>query len=129
MGLRIMHLSGSSHEEPSVITREVVKEKVIIKEKSINPDPYNWKLIRSKQVSKYCVMDVLYPDCTNFEGRKILVLKNITHLESVKYQGNLDPHFTSANVKWKPIARFEPTKEGWKNAIIFCQAIQLGREE
>jgi hypothetical protein len=87
-----------------------------------NPDSSNWKIVRSKQVNRYLVVEILYPDCVNYEGRKILVYEdvNINTLISQKY---IDPHF-SENKKWKsPIARFQPTESGWKMANLFTESI------
>jgi hypothetical protein len=60
------------------------------------------------------VAEVLYPDCTNYEGRKILVLYgNKAALLSTTH---LDPHFCDGPHDLKVFARFEPTEDGWDAA-------------
>lgn len=94
-------------------------------DKSPNPNPKNYQFIKTKAIGKhdglgnYMVMEVLYPDCTNYEGRKILVYENVSVIQIV-HQGSLDPHFSENPMYISPIARFEPTKQGWKNAVDFA---------
>lgn len=85
-----------------------------------NPNPNNYKIKQTKQVGKYVVAEIIYPDCTNYEGSKILVFENImvAKLYEVK---SLDPHFCE-NGCLSPVARFEPTKKGWALAIKMCEA-------
>lgn len=66
-------------------------------------------------------MEVEYPDCTNFEGRKILVFQDVS-ISMLLDQGAIDPHFSEANNFHHPIARFIPTPEGWEMAKKFCRA-------
>jgi hypothetical protein len=62
-----------------------------------------------------------YPDCTNYEGNKILVFRGVTLIDLVN-QRQIDPHFfKDAKVK-SPIARFEPTPQGWTMAQVFVDA-------
>lgn len=76
-----------------------------------NPDPKNWVILKTYENSKYTLVKVQYPDCTNYEGVKILLYQGISasNLEKLKY---LDPHFCEGCIS--PIARFEPTELGWK---------------
>ena len=88
-----------------------------------NPNPARFKILRVEEVGKHCVAEIFYPDCTNFEGRKILVYEN-TELEDVFHMKTIDPHFAE-NVYWKtPIARFKPTGRGWDLALKFARMIQ-----
>lgn len=81
-----------------------------------NPDPDNWKIIKAKEYGKYLLLEMHYPDCTNYEGKKILVFENVSLVDIVN-QRQIDPHFFPANPKFKsPIARFEPTPRGWTMA-------------
>jgi hypothetical protein len=76
-----------------------------------NPDPSNFKIIDERMVGKYLVLLVSYPNCKNFEGKKLMVYENFTSSkELIKFNsGKLDPHF--ANRKGSPIARFAPASE------------------
>jgi hypothetical protein len=67
----------------------------------------NWK----KNV--YFLVDITYPDCTNYEGRKIMLYKNVRE-DDLRKQKTLDPHFSSNKRFHSPIAIFEPTEEGWE---------------
>ena len=83
-----------------------------------NPDPKNYIITHEYICGKFIVLKIRYPDCTNFEGNKILVYKDIT-LEDLKKQGSIDPHFSDNKEFHSPIARFEPTQEGIKMALDF----------
>ena len=62
---------------------------------------------------------VKYPNCTNAEGIKIMVLKtSVIELLKTKV---LDPHFNDVN---KVIARFEPTDQGWIWAKAFILSLE-----
>ena len=87
-----------------------------------NPNPRNFTIEDWESFGVWLVLKVTYPDCTNYEGRKILVYKNAT-LEDLRRQGHLDPHF-AGNKKWlSPFARFEPTPDGWDKARVFALAM------
>lgn len=85
-----------------------------------NPDPSNWKIVEWKQFDEYLVVKIHYPDCTNYEGVKILVYENMT-LPMLKKQKKIDPHFSENKEFKSPIARFEPTEDGWFRACFFCE--------
>ena len=76
-----------------------------------NPDPSNFRIINEHIVGKYLVLLVSYPNCKNFEGKKLMVYENFaSSKELIKFNsGKLDPHF--ADSKGSPIARFTPTNE------------------
>jgi len=102
-----------------------------------NPDPSNYEILEAWWCSNsegipgepsdfatngvyWLVLKVKYPGCTNFEGIKILVYRDVT-LKQLKEQKLIDPHF-SDKIGWKsPIARFKPTKQGWELAKKFCR--------
>lgn len=86
-----------------------------------NPNPSNYKIIRSKQVGKYLVIKIKYSDCTNYEGNKILIFRST--LEKLKKQKLIDPHFSENKNFISPIARFEPTFSGWINALSLVEKI------
>jgi hypothetical protein len=81
-----------------------------------NPDPGNWKVKDSQQVGYWLVVKIQYPDCTNYEGNKILVYKGI-NIRGLRALRRIDPHFSDNKEKLAPFARFEPTGMGWQAAI------------
>ncbi len=96
--------------------------------KSTNPDPNNFKILdtqyvrddNSPDVDMYLILLVNYPDCTTFEGDKVLVYKNFYHSGFID---KLDPHFTDK--EHSPIARFPATEMGKAHALNFvCWLIQ-----
>lgn len=85
-----------------------------------NPNPLNYEILRSQQVGRHLVVEVKYPDCTNYEGRKIMVYQNLT-ISGLVSQKEVDPHFSKSNKFRSPIARLEPTDHGWKLAIALAK--------
>jgi len=74
-----------------------------------NPNPYNFKILSNLGSNNNLhLLKVHYPDCTTFDGVKIILIKG--SLPSKK----LDPHFLEDN---DIIARFRPTVEGLKLAM------------
>jgi len=83
--------------------------------KDLNPDPKRFKIIRQEHFYPYTLLWVNYPNCTNFEGNKILVFRgDPSYITDVVF---LDPHFAEGK---RLIARFVPTDEGWDMARKFC---------
>ena len=77
-----------------------------------NPDPKNWKIVQAQQYGKYLLVKINYPDCTNYEGNKILLYEE-TAVAHLILQRLVDPHFSNNAIFKSPIARFEPTEKGW----------------
>lgn len=103
--------------------RPAAKDLMTKESKNGNPDPFNWKFVKVEERGKYLILMMEYPDCTNYEGKKILVFENATLIELVN-QKMIDPHFFPGNTKYKsPIARFEPTDRGWKMALMFVSTL------
>lgn len=80
-----------------------------------NPNPINFKILLKHQFKNAHVLLVHYPDCTNFEGKKIMVC-----MGQFKETDNLDPHFRKIG---GPIARFIPTQEGMALAIKLAKSL------
>ena len=91
-----------------------------------NPDPKNFEIERWKEIGNWFIVKIRYPDCTNYEGLKILVYQ-FAEIEGFILQGRkqgIDPHFAE-NKEWlSPFARFEPTEEGWEAAEIFVKRME-----
>jgi len=89
-----------------------------------NPDPNNWKIIGAHEEGKYLVVKINYPDCTNYEGDKILVFEDVKLLDVIN-QKLIDPHFFQSKKYKSPIARFEPTPRGWLMATNFVKNLTM----
>lgn len=97
----------------------IVEKKVFVKEP--NPDPQNFEVMTVKIKGDYAIVSVKYPDCTNYEGNKLLVFEGVTEAE-IRGWTFIDPHFCEGDHP-TPIARFEPTIKGWGLAVCMCQGI------
>ena len=84
-----------------------------------NPNPTRFTIWQVQGVSRFTIVRVTYPDCHNFEGEKILVFEGVS-VKAVHALRTLDPHFCDGT-HVSPVARFVPTKQGWKYAVAFCQ--------
>ena len=82
------------------------------KPKPPNPDPNNWEILKFLESGRNILIMIQYPDCTNYEGKKILLYLNTTYDDLVT-QGSIDPHFSKSKEFRSPFARFEPTRKGW----------------
>jgi len=78
-----------------------------------NPNPARFTILRTEQVGTAVVAEVRYPDCTNYEGRKVMVFANTTEAALTR-RTTLDPHFAKHA---GPVARLRPTKHGWRLAV------------
>lgn len=78
-----------------------------------NPDPRNFTILRHYSIAGWTVVEVQYPDCTNYEGRKVLVYQ--ARLAAILALTIMDPHFCDDG-HLAPFARFEPTARGWRAA-------------
>jgi len=87
-----------------------------VKKVSGNPDPFNYKIVSAKEVGRFLILKINYPDCNNYEGNKILVFRGVTLIDVVN-QRVIDPHFFADAKLVSPIARFVPTDEGWDMAV------------
>ena len=85
-----------------------------------NPYPANYKIIDTLTYGDILIVEIQYPDCKNYEGRKILVYEGVTSQE-LRKQKYIDPHFSINKKFHSPIARFEPTERGWKMAESFAK--------
>lgn len=93
-----------------------VPDKKSKKVKSPNPDPHNYKLVQAEERHGFLLVKIVYPDCTNYEGQKILLFKGVTLIDLVN-QKYIDPHFFQSKEVVSPIARFVPTDAGWQMAL------------
>jgi len=126
MGLGLFKASGCSCGNEPVRTVERVVEKVVAVEVTQvpkgNPDPTQFTVIRAVADKGNVVAMVRYPDAKNYEGLKILVYEGTTpnDLRTAQF---LDPHFCESNAHISPVARFAPTPEGWRRAVLFMRSL------
>ena len=78
-----------------------------------NPNPARFEILRAVTIGPALIVEVHYPDCINYEGRKILLFAEMT-VDELRAKKTLDPHFTPGG---GPVARFEPTSVGWELAV------------
>ncbi len=114
MGLSPFRTSGSSYDRVKIEEVQVPNP--------FNPDPKNFLIERVEYegMAEYIVVEVSYPNCKNYEGRKILVFNSLTLSELLNLD-ILDPHFSSEKPELSPIARFVPTDLGWDMAVQFAK--------
>jgi len=113
MGVKIFRPSKSRAEFPPFSTHTSINF-------NPNPNPANYFIQRHEQIGQFLVVQIKYPDCTNFEGLKILVFSGIKYKDLCK-QALIDPHFSDKNLfNHHPIARFVPTDYGWRMALDLC---------
>lgn len=91
-----------------------------------NPERFVIKKVyeyrKNSRNGNYLLALIVYPDCKNFEGNKVLVFEDISELQ-LRGMRNIDPHFFNDNRYKTPIARFEPSKKGIDMAKDFCEMI------
>ncbi len=108
--------SCNPNPEPAVFTYSVRTVQ------RANPDPRNFSIEKITRVGKHVVVRVRYPNCQNYEGEKVLLIRNTTEGQ-VRAATFLDPHFCESSVHLTPFARFEPTEAGWQAAIACAVAL------
>lgn len=87
---------------------------------SKNPNPKRFKIERTVQIGKFLIARIRYEDCTNYEGVKILVFKDLTEV-LLKSSTSIDPHFLEGTSDLIPIARFAPSAKGMFMALAFAE--------
>jgi hypothetical protein len=118
MGVSCINLSRDKYYEYDAPGQSYVEDK--------NPNPSNYKIGAYCQYGDFLVVWITYPNCTNFEGNKILVYQNIT-LQDLRDQKLIDPHFSENKQYHSPIARFLPTAEGLEMASNFANMMMRNK--
>jgi hypothetical protein len=121
MGISIGHNWSCSADDYDRIFK--TKEKVVEEKPLPNPNPKRFKVINHIQEGKFLIVLVNYPDCTNYEGNKILMYDGI-NMYNLLQQGSIDPHFSNNPKKRSPIARFVPTLNGWEMALKLAKTLK-----
>jgi hypothetical protein len=107
MGLRLVGSSSKSVNTGISYSTDTTPE----------PNPHNWKILEIYVYKNSHILVVEYPNCTNFEGKKVLIIKGKFQEKKV-----LDPHFSEDFPEL--IARFRPTNEGIKMAMDFANLLE-----
>jgi hypothetical protein len=87
---------------------------------AVAPNPSVFRIDSAVEVNGHVVAVIVYPNCTNFEGKKCLLFKYYTLKELYK-RDVLDPHFDSSDTS--PFARFKPTRMGVIAAIKLAKVL------
>jgi len=87
-----------------------------------NPNPVNFTIQRMYDDGRFVVVQIIYPDCDNYEGNKILVFEGLDK-EYIMRMVSIDPHFSANDPINSPIARFVPNQYGWRMAIKFINTM------
>lgn len=111
---------------PSTSERLAMKHRkaVMMEPLSPMPNPRLFRVLRAIEYGPHLLAEILYPNCTTFEGRKILLFANTTRMQ-LHAAEVLDPHFTDKAPVGAlvPVARFEPSERGWRLAQISAAAL------
>lgn len=91
-----------------------------------NPNPNKFDIVKAYGLPNFFALKVNYPNCTNYEGNKILVYEG--DIVKLLNQKHIDPHFSDNEEFMSPICRFEPTDRGWEWAVEFVNKL-AGAEE
>ncbi|USN13938.1 hypothetical protein PAPPERLAPAPP_02650 [Brevundimonas phage vB_BpoS-Papperlapapp] len=79
-----------------------------------NPVATNFRLIQQLRVGAFVLVEVQYPDASNYEGRKIMLFQaDCFEAVVARNRGVVDPHFSESVDFLSPIARFRPNAAGW----------------
>ena len=85
------------------------------------PDPRSFTIVSKQRSHDYVIAEVQFPDCTTYEGRKILVYRRRV-FDRVQRAGVMDPHFLEHGDC--PLARFAPTADGMRAAQAMVTALE-----
>lgn len=70
------------------------------------PDPSRFRVLQEERIGQLWVAMLHYPNCSNFEGHKVIVCKGA----APSSRSFLDPHFSEQG---DIVARFAPTPHGF----------------
>ncbi len=118
IGIGVSKARSSFPSGPTIYTEPKKRKK-----KLPNPDPANYKIEKAREIGKYLLIEIKYPDCVNYEGSKILLYRDVTLIDLVN-QKYIDPHFFENTKYASPIARFVPTQEGWDMGLKLIEAMK-----
>lgn len=109
---------------PGVNDKAIDQIREIIYKLDPMPNPNNYVINQTRQIGRYLIVEMNYPDCTSYEGNKILMFQ--TTLVQLEEQKTIDPHFSKNKKYISPIARFEPTDKGLAMAVHLATEMMKG---
>jgi len=86
----------------------------------INPNPSRFNIQYTEEIGNNLITIINYEGCTNYEGDKVLLYKNMTD-KKLRSLLRIDPHFTDDDNS--PFARFKPTVDGFEAARRLAELI------
>ncbi|NWG72710.1 MAG: hypothetical protein HXY23_14055 [Parvularculaceae bacterium] len=86
-----------------------------------NPNKYRYNILKTETIGQVIVVEIHYPDCFSWSGRKICVYDNVHKFQNLHSKGCIDPHFLES--EYSPFARFEPTQRGWNLAVKLAETL------
>lgn len=87
----------------------------------LSPNPSRFNIVEAYSSGSNVAIKITYPNCKNYEGKKILVFRDTT-IKRIRNQSKIDPHFSETELS--PFARFEPTVIGWSYAKELCRLLE-----
>lgn len=87
---------------------------------AVDPNPSAFIVEDTKYVNGCTIALVKYSGCTNYQGQKLLFWTKIVKPEKWT---RVDPHFQENSI-YSPFARFEPTSNGLKAAVVLANNIR-----
>ena len=82
-----------------------------------NPNKHRYEIVHVSYHGHMAIMFVRYPDCTTYNGNKVLVLEATD--KDVEKLVTLDPHFLGG--QFSPIARFPGDPAGFAQAVAYAK--------
>ncbi len=82
-----------------------------------NPNPHRFEIVDAELINGHTLLYVRYPNCTTFNGMKLLLLRGFNI-----YFTKLDPHFLN-DPKHPVVARFIPNEDGYKMAVAAANSL------
>ncbi len=109
----------SSSETSSSETKSLADLGLLAQRGWQQANAYHFDIVKYRQFGRILVVQIIYPDCTNYEGNKILIF-NDCHINIIQCRKGIDPHFVE-NSNYELLARFQPTEKGWRMAVDFAR--------
>lgn len=112
--------SGGSKSTPCYTPAPTIINNIVVQNNN-NPDPSNFRIEALVEQNGHCLLSVKYPNCTNFKGTKVLLVKATKkRILGLKV---LDPHFLEEGSNIEVLARFRPTKQGWELGLSVLKSL------
>ena len=97
----------------------------VFKDTDPNPKLFRMVIHKCKQIGENSLLFINYPNCTTFDGNKIILIKTSCFMQME--HGTIDPHFF--NDRPSPFARFKADDEGYKMAVDYLLFLEHLQDE